>query len=62
MEWLSANIGSIIVFLIIVLIVGCIIWKMVRDKAAGRSSCGCKCANCPSAGVCHSKMKKPSGK
>jgi hypothetical protein len=27
---------------------------MIRDKKAGKSSCGCGCANCAMAGKCHS--------
>lgn len=28
------------------LIVAAIIWKMVRDRQKGKSSCGCDCGGC----------------
>lgn len=38
---------------VLLLIVGAIVWKMVKDKKAGKSSCscGCDCASC--SGNCH---------
>ncbi|MGN0521596.1 MAG: FeoB-associated Cys-rich membrane protein [Eubacterium sp.] len=54
-EFLSENIGTIIVCLVVVAIVGLVIAKLVKDKKQGKSSCGCSCANCPSAGMCHKK-------
>ena len=29
----------------------------IKDKKAGKSSCGCNCANCAMAGKCHSQTK-----
>ena len=46
MAWLSANLVNIILTAVIVLIVGLLIFVMVRDKKAGKSSCGCSCASC----------------
>ena len=53
LEFLSANIGTIIVFIALAVIVGAIIYKMYRDKKQGKSSCGCSCASCPMANECH---------
>lgn len=53
LEFISANIGTIIVFAILVIIVGAIIYKIYRDKKQGKSSCGCNCASCPMANECH---------
>lgn len=38
---------------VLLLIVGAIVWKMVKDKKAGKGSCscGCDCASC--SGNCH---------
>lgn len=36
---------------ILVVIVGLIVWKMLRDKKNGKSSCGGDCAHCK--GGCH---------
>ena len=38
--------ATIIVGGILLAIVGLIIWKMVRDKKNGKSSCGGDCAHC----------------
>ena len=38
--------GTIITVSILAVIIGLIIWKMIRDKKAGKRSCGCNCANC----------------
>ncbi|MCI5697537.1 MAG: FeoB-associated Cys-rich membrane protein [Clostridiales bacterium] len=53
-EFLSANYGNIIVGGIILAAVIGIIAKLVRDKKAGRSSCGCSgCSSCGSSAICH---------
>ena len=43
--------GTIVVAVIIVFIVGLIIWKMVKDKRAGKHTCGGDCGSC--GGHCH---------
>ena len=53
--WLSDNIGTIVISLILVAIVAGIIFKMVRDKKKGRSSCGCNCGCCALKDSCHPK-------
>lgn len=53
--WLSENIGTIIVSIILILIVASVIIKMVRDKKKGKSSCGCGCSSCAMSGACHGK-------
>lgn len=50
--WLSENIGTIIVSLVLLLMVGAIIRGLIRDKKRGKSSCGCKCGHCPMSGSC----------
>ena len=50
--------GTAIVVIILVAVVTLIIWRMVKDRKAGKSNCGCGCASCPMAGQCHSKNKK----
>lgn len=55
--WISQNIATIIISLVLLLIVGLIIYKLRKDKKAGKSSCGNNCAHCPSAGMCHSQEK-----
>ena len=54
-EWLSQNIGTIVVLLIIVAIVAAIIINTVKNHKKGKSFCGGSCANCPMSGSCHTK-------
>lgn len=54
LAFISENIGTIIISAVLLAAVVCIIVKMRRDKKEGKSSCGCNCTNCPSAGMCHS--------
>ncbi|MBP3581258.1 MAG: FeoB-associated Cys-rich membrane protein [Clostridia bacterium] len=53
LEFLSANIGTVIVFVVLAIIVCAIIYKMYCDKKKGKSSCGCNCGSCPMANECH---------
>jgi len=55
MIWLSENLGTIIVSLVLLLIVCLILTSMKRDKANGKSSCGGDCGHC---GACHMAAKK----
>ncbi|MBR5202978.1 MAG: FeoB-associated Cys-rich membrane protein [Clostridia bacterium] len=52
-EFFIANMGTIIVSVILAIIVSLIIYKMYRDKKKGKSSCGCNCSSCPMSGECH---------
>ncbi len=54
-EWLSYNLGTIIVSVILILIIAAIIRSLVRNKKAGRNSCGCNCSSCALHGTCHKK-------
>ncbi len=57
-EWLAANVGTIIISLILAGIVVAVIASKIREKKAGKSSCGCGCANCAMHGTCHETRKK----
>lgn len=48
--------GDFIVIAILAVIVGLVIRKMIKDKRAGKSSCGCDCGCCSMAGSCHTKL------
>ncbi len=52
LAWLTENLGTIVISLILLAAVAAIILSMIRDKKKGRSSCGCggDCAHC---GACH---------
>ena len=53
LAWLTANLGTIIVTLILIGIVAAIIVKMIKDKKSGKGSCGCGCEHCAMHGKCH---------
>lgn len=53
-SWLQNNLGTIVVCAVLVLILGAVAYKMIKDKKQGRSSCGCGCSNCAMKGQCHS--------
>lgn len=53
MTWLMANIGTIVVAVILAIVVTAVIAKMVKNKKQGKSSCGCGCENCAMKGECH---------
>ena len=42
--------GTIIVGGVLAIIVGLLVWKMIKDKKAGKSSCGGDCAHCRGCG------------
>ena len=53
LAFLKANIATVIVLLLVAAAVGFAIYIMIKNKKAGKSSCGCDCAGCPNAGSCH---------
>ena len=54
-SWLIANIGTILVGMVVLAVVALVIAMMVRNKKKGKSStCGCGCSSCAMAGKCHS--------
>lgn len=58
MEWLIANWGSIVVIAVLALIVGAVIYGMLREKKKGKSSCSCGCGGCAYSGSCPSAQRK----
>ncbi len=53
LAWLAENIATIIISLILLLVVAAIVFKLVKDKKKGKSTCGNNCAHCAMAGSCH---------
>ena len=51
--WLSANIGTILIVLVLLAVVIGIIVKLRKDKKKGVSTCGGNCAHCAMHGACH---------
>lgn len=54
LSFLKANIGTIIVLLILIAIVVLIIRSLVKNKKSGKGTCGGDCSHC-SAGCIHSQ-------
>ncbi len=50
--WLSANLINIVLIAVLALVVGLLIRSMIRDRKAGKSSCGGNCAACGACGGC----------
>lgn len=57
LEWLYANWANILVLVLVSALIALAVVSMVRDRKAGKSSCGCNCAKCAMAGKCHSAVK-----
>ena len=57
-DWLAANWVNILVIALVAVMVFFAARSLIKDKKAGKSSCGCNCANCALAGKCHSQNKK----
>ena len=57
LAWISANIATVIICAVLVIIVAAIIIGMVRDKKKGKSSWGCGCSSCPMSGSCQTENK-----
>ena len=62
MIWIQANIRSIVVAAILLVIIALIIRRLILDRKAGKhicggscGSCGGGCGGCPMQGQCHSK-------
>lgn len=55
LNWLTQNIGTIIVCAVLLAIVTAIIVSMVKKKKQGKSMvCNCgSCKSCPMSGSCH---------
>ena len=59
--WIQANLGTILVTLLLIALVALIVVKLYRDKKRGGSvcgSCGGGCAACAMRGACHKQEQK----
>jgi len=57
LAFLKANIATIIVLLVIIAAVALAVYSIVKNKKAGKSSCGCNCSGCPNAQYCNRAPK-----
>lgn len=49
------NLQTLLVCLVLLAGLVLALRKMIRDKKAGRNTCGCSCSGCPMSGSCHRK-------
>jgi len=47
--------GTVIVFLIVLLVVGLAVYSIIRDKRSGKGGCSHGCTGCAMQGKCHKK-------
>ena len=52
LTWLSVNLINIVICAVLILVVGFVIRGMIRDRRAGKSSCGGSCGSCGACGGC----------
>ena len=57
LDWFAANLGTILISLVLLVIVSLIVVYLLRQKKAGKSSCGASCAHCAMHGQCHEHQK-----
>ena len=57
LDWIAANLGTILISLVLLVIVSLIVVYLLRRKKAGKSSCGANCAHCAMHGQCHEHQK-----
>lgn len=57
MKWLSENLGSLIVLVLVALLMGLLVFFLVRSKR--KSGCGGGCSGCAFAGSCPSCVAYP---
>ena len=55
LHWISANLSTILITLVLIAIVVLIIRSLICQKKQGKSSCGGNCAGCAACGSCHNK-------
>ena len=57
MTWFLNNWGTILTVVVLAAVVALIVRYMIKNKKAGKSSCGAGCAHCAMHGECHKYNK-----
>ena len=52
MEWLAANLGTLLITLLLCAAVAMIVLSLIRDRKKGTCACGGNCGHCPMGGSC----------
>lgn len=55
--WITANLATIIVAVIVFGIWGLVVYKLIRDHRASKGGCSCggSCSGCPGSKYCHTQ-------
>ncbi|MBE6742449.1 MAG: FeoB-associated Cys-rich membrane protein [Ruminococcaceae bacterium] len=53
LEFLQNNLATIITLLAVGALVALALFSIIKNKKAGKSSCGCNCKGCPNAKYCN---------
>ena len=56
--FLKNNFGTIAVASAVILLVGFLAFKLIKDKKTGAGGCSCGCSACPMSGKCPSQIGK----
>ena len=59
-SWISENIGSILVAVFLLLAVALIVWRLIANRKAGKSTCCGNCSQCAMCGSCRQTADKQS--
>ena len=54
-DWLLQYGPTVLICAGLIALMGAIVWYLVKQRKAGKSSCGCSCGTCPMSGKCHEK-------
>ena len=58
LDWIAANPAPLLIWAFLIVIVFLIVRYLLRQKKAGKNSCGAGCAHCAMHGQCHSQSCK----
>lgn len=56
LNWIYANLATILICTALVAVVLLTVIKMIKNKKGGKSSCACSCGSCSMSGICSSKQ------
>lgn len=51
---------TILIIAALIAFLGFLLWTLIREKKAGKTSCCGGCAGCANAAYCHPEAKKPA--
>lgn len=62
LSWLTENLSTLLISLVLLAVILSISLYLIRQRKAGKSSCGGSCAHCAMHGRCHSAPTQKGGK